>query len=70
MAVGALGHHAAAPPGPGAGKNGDRRLRRSARVVFAFLSADWTPWQALRQLRRDWPKLVLAVDPRYGETEG
>ena len=48
----------------------DRRLRRSARVVFAFLSADWTPWQALRQLRRDWPKLVLAVDPRYGETDG
>ena len=47
--------------------NGDQRLRRSARVVFEFLSADWTPWQALRRLRRDWPKLVLAVDPRYGE---
>ena len=38
-------------------------------MVFEFLSADWTPWQALRRLRRDWPKLVLAVDPRYGETD-
>jgi hypothetical protein len=51
-------------------ENGDRRLRRLARVVFEFLSADWTPWQAIRQLRRDWPTLVLAVDPRYGETGG
>jgi hypothetical protein len=50
--------------------NGDRRLRRSARVVFEFLSADWTPWQALRRLRRDWPKLAFAVDPRYGEADG
>jgi hypothetical protein len=46
---------------------GDRRLRHSARVVFEFLSADWTPWKALRQLRHDWPMLVLGVDPRYGE---
>jgi hypothetical protein len=23
--------------------HGDRRLRRSARVIFEFLSADWTP---------------------------
>ena len=48
----------------------DRRLRRSARVVFEFLSADWTPWHAILRLRRDWPKLVLAVNPRYGETSG
>jgi hypothetical protein len=50
--------------------NSDRRLRRSARVVYEFLSADWTPWQALLRLRQDWPTLVLAVDPRYGEING
>lgn len=51
-------------------ENSDRRLRRSALVVFEFLSADWTPWQAIRRLRRDWPGLVLAVDPRYSEADG
>jgi hypothetical protein len=51
-------------------ENGDRRLRRSARLVFEFLSADWTPWQAIRRLRHEWPKLVLTVDPRYGEADG
>lgn len=50
--------------------NGDRRLRRSARVAYEFLSADWTPWQALLRLRQDRPTLVFAVDPRYGETNG
>jgi hypothetical protein len=50
-------------------ENGDRRLRRSARVIYEFLSADWTPWQAILRLRRDWPTLVLAVQPRYGETD-
>ena len=50
--------------------NTDRRLRRSARVVHEFLSADWTPWQAILRLRRDWPTLVFAADPRYGETDG
>ena len=48
-------------------ENGDRRLRRSASVVYEYLSADWTPWQALRRLRRDWGKLAFALDPRYGE---
>ena len=46
---------------------GDRRLRRSARVAIAFLSADWTPWQAIRRLRQDWPELVLDVRPDYGD---
>ena len=45
----------------------DRRLRRSARVLYAFYSADWTPWQAVLRLRRDWPRLVLAVEPRYDD---
>ena len=26
-------------------ENGDRRLRRSGRVVYDFYAADWTPWQ-------------------------
>jgi hypothetical protein len=34
-------------------ENGDQRLRRSARVIYAFLSADWTPWQAIIRLRRE-----------------
>ena len=46
----------------------DRRLRRAARVVFAFRSADWTPWQAIRRLRRDWTRLVFDVRPDYDDT--
>jgi hypothetical protein len=42
----------------------------SARAVYEFLSADWTPWQTLLRLRHDWPALVLAVEPRYGKTNG
>ncbi len=47
--------------------NADRRLRRSARLVLEFWSADWTPWQAILRLRRDWPGLVLAIEPRYDD---
>lgn len=43
----------------------DRRLRRKAEIVYEFRSADWTPWQAILRLRRDWPKLVLTVQPLY-----
>jgi hypothetical protein len=43
----------------------DRRLRRKAEIVYEFRSADWTPWQAILRLRRDWPKLVLTVQPHY-----
>jgi hypothetical protein len=45
----------------------DRRLRRSARVVYEFLSADWTPWPGICRLRRDRPALVFAVQPCYGD---
>ena len=45
----------------------DRRLRRTARFVVAFWSADWTPWQAIRQLRRDWPDLIFDIRPRYDD---
>jgi hypothetical protein len=48
----------------------DRRLRRAARVVYGFTSADWTPWRAIRALRRDWPALIFDVRPCYGETAG
>ncbi len=51
-------------------EHGDRRLRRSARVVYAFVSADWTPWQAILRLRADWPQLVFDAQPRYAEGGG
>ena len=43
----------------------DRRLRRKAEIVYEFWSADWTPWQAILRLRRDWPQLALSVQPKY-----
>lgn len=44
----------------------DKRLRRSARMTMAFFSADWTPWQAIVRLRRDWPELIFDMQPHYG----
>ena len=43
----------------------DKRLRRSARFAVRFQSADWTPWQAIARLRRDWPQLIFDVRPHY-----
>jgi hypothetical protein len=51
-------------------ENGDRRLRRSARIIYEFYAADWTPWQAILRLRREWPKLVLAITPQYDKPDG
>jgi hypothetical protein len=51
-------------------EHADRRLRRSARLVYEFFSADWTPWQAVRQLRRDWPRLIFAICPCYDDPDG
>ncbi len=45
----------------------DRRLRRKAEIVYEFWSADWTPWQAILRLRREWPKLALSVQPKYDD---
>lgn len=45
----------------------DKRLRRTARVIIEFFSADWTPWQAIQRLRRDWPTLVFDIRPDYGD---
>jgi hypothetical protein len=44
----------------------DGRLRRSGRLDYAFLSADWTPWQAISVIRGRWPALVFDVRPDYG----
>jgi hypothetical protein len=45
----------------------DRRLRRSARIKYEFCSADWTPWQAIRRLRQDWPTLIFDIRPHYDD---
>ena len=45
----------------------DRRLRRSARIEAEFWSADWTPWQAILRLRRNWPALIFVIVPHYGD---
>jgi len=50
-----------------AAEQADRRLRRSARTDFEFRSADWTPWQAMIRLRRDWPALIFDVRPQYDD---
>ena len=47
--------------------NADRRRRRTGRLVYEFWSADWTPWQAILRLRRDWPRLILTVAPCYDD---
>jgi len=44
----------------------DRRLRRTGRVTYRFLSADWTPWPAIRAMRVRWPALRFDVQPHYG----
>ena len=46
----------------------DRRLRRAGRVVYEFFSADWTPWQAIRRLRQEWPTLIFDIRPCYDAT--
>jgi len=43
------------------------RTMRGGRIVLEFWAADWTPWQAIRRLRRDWPALRFAVAPRYDD---
>ena len=45
----------------------DARLKRAARVAWAFWSADWTPWRAIVRLRQDWPSLMFDIRPHYDE---
>jgi hypothetical protein len=47
--------------------SGDGRLTRSARIELEFWSADWSPWQALRRLRRGWPLLIFDLRPDYAD---
>nr|WP_231850457.1 hypothetical protein [Komagataeibacter medellinensis] len=47
----------------------DQRARRSARLVYRFWSAEWTPWQALDRVRTDWPELVFDIQPQYARTD-
>ena len=43
----------------------DARLKRIARLAWAFWSADWTPWRAIVRLRQDWPSLMFDIRPHY-----
>ncbi|MCE2564772.1 transposase [Komagataeibacter sp. FNDCF1] len=47
----------------------DQRVRRSARLVYRFWSAEWTPWQALERVRTDWPELVFDIRPQYARAD-
>ncbi|WP_026019912.1 site-specific integrase [Komagataeibacter europaeus] len=47
----------------------DQRIRRSARLVYNFWSAEWTPWQALDRVRTDWPELVFDIRPQYARAD-
>ena len=47
----------------------DQRARRSARLVYRFWSAEWTPWQALDRVRTDWPDLVFDIRPQYARAD-
>lgn len=46
----------------------DGRVRRYARIVYEFWSADWTPWQALIWLQAEWSELVFDIRPHYDFT--
>lgn len=47
----------------------DGRKRRMAELRVEFWSADWSPWQAVRRLRRNWPVLIFDLQPNYGGGE-
>jgi hypothetical protein len=70
MPLGALGYDAAAADRSGC----SRRMATAAcvvrRVVYEFLSADWTPRQALSRLRRELAGTRPHDRPRYGEADG
>ena len=43
-----------------------------AELRVGFWSADWSPWQAVLRLRKDWPALSFVLTPDYapGGAEG
>lgn len=46
-------------------KAGQPRVFTPGMLRLGFWAADWTPWPAFLQLRRDWPALRFDVRPRY-----
>ncbi|MHB0669001.1 hypothetical protein [Roseomonas mucosa] len=48
----------------------DGRKRRMAELRVEFWSADWSPWQALRRLCRNWPALSFGLQPDYADGDG
>lgn len=47
----------------------DGRKRRMAELRVEFWSADWSPWQAVRRLRRAWSMLSVDLQPDYAGGE-
>ena len=43
----------------------DGRRRQAGQWRVEFWSADWSPWAALRRLRREWPALLFDLVPDY-----
>ena len=43
----------------------DARLKRIARVAWAFWPADWTPWRAVARLRQVWSGRIFDIRPHY-----
>ncbi len=46
-------------------ENPDRQAASDPALRFSFWSADWSPWRAVEQVRRDWPALRFELQPRY-----
>jgi hypothetical protein len=43
----------------------DGRRKKMAEMRVGFWSADWSPWQAILQVRRTWPDLSFMLQPDY-----
>ena len=43
----------------------DRRRKKMAELRVGFWSAEWSPWQAVVRLRRDWSALAFVLTPDY-----
>ncbi|MBI0537756.1 hypothetical protein D9599_19535 [Roseomonas sp. KE2513] len=50
----------------------DRRKKKMGELRVGFWSADWSPWQAVVRLRRNWSALSFVLTPDYapGGAEG
>jgi len=43
----------------------DGRRKKMGEFRVGFWSADWSPWQAVLRLRRNWPELSFVLEPDY-----